>query len=164
MMTDLPRCRQFLEQGITQGLHIGAQVCVSHRGQIVAEFSVGRAREGRPLRPEHRILWMSAGKPLTAIAIAQLWEQGRVAPGDPVAQHIPEFASHAHGPVTSREDFARRLSSSRALVHVWPTRHAHPIDFTGLPVVRLGSANSLPPTTGAPPLSGAILRKTLLEI
>jgi len=75
---------------------------------------------------------------------------------------IAEFAPHAHGIVTSREHFAGLLTSSRVLVHVWPTRHAHPIDFTDRPVLRLGSATAAPPRLTAPPLSGEILRNILL--
>ena len=75
---------------------------------------------------------------------------------------IPKFAPHAHGPVTSRSHLADLLASSRMLVHVWPTRHAHPIDFTGRPVLRLGSANpAAAPRAAAPPLSGEILRRIL---
>ncbi len=78
-------------------------------------------------------------------------------------QTIPEFAPHAHGPVGSRVQFAERLASSRSLVHVWPTRHAHPVDFTGRPVVRLGSSTAPQQTTTASPLSGATLREILGE-
>ena len=75
---------------------------------------------------------------------------------------IAEFAPHAHGPVTSRRHFADVVASSQALVHVWPTRHAHAIDFTGRPVLRLGSANPSVPRGASPALSGEILRKILI--
>jgi len=75
---------------------------------------------------------------------------------------IAEFAPHSHGAVNSREHFADLLASSRMLVHVWPTRHAHPIDFTGRPILRLGSATAASPRVTAPALSGEMLRKILL--
>ena len=78
-------------------------------------------------------------------------------------RQIPDFAPHAHGPVATRAEFAERLASSRSLVHVWPTRHAHPIDFVGRPVVRPGAATAPQQTEKAPPLSGATLREILRE-
>ncbi|MGI8905357.1 MAG: serine hydrolase domain-containing protein [Candidatus Sumerlaeaceae bacterium] len=95
MINELPRCTALLQQGIERGLHIGAQMSVSLQGRVVADFAVGLARDGKPLRTDHRMLWLSAGKPLLAVAIAQLWEQGRLTPEDLVADHIPEFAAHA---------------------------------------------------------------------
>jgi hypothetical protein len=49
---------------------------------------------------------------------------------------IDEFASIASGPVQSRAELQQILSDSVALVHVWPWRHAHPIDAASRPVVR----------------------------
>jgi hypothetical protein len=78
-------------------------------------------------------------------------------------QRIAEFLPNAHGPVASRADFAKRLASSPSLVHVWPTRHAHPVEYTGRPVVRPGIAAAPPHPANASPLSGAILREILRE-
>ena len=68
----LTRVRQVLQAGIEQGLHTGAQVYVSLRGQPVGDFAVGVAR------PDARYPWQSAGKPLAAVAIAQLYERGKL--------------------------------------------------------------------------------------
>ncbi len=38
------------------------------------------------------MLWLSAGKPVTAAAVMQLVERGRVQLDDPVARYVPEFA------------------------------------------------------------------------
>jgi hypothetical protein len=48
---------------------------------------------------------------------------------------IPQFASRAAGAIESREQLARVLAQSRGVVHVWPTRAAHPIDTCGVPVL-----------------------------
>ena len=47
-------------------------------------------------------LWLSAGKPVTAIAIAQQVERGKLAVNDPVAKHLPEFAHGGKEPITLR--------------------------------------------------------------
>jgi len=81
------------------GLHVGAQVCVRLRGETVADYAIGNARAGKPLRPDHRILWLSAGKPLTAVAILKLWEQGLLDLQDPISRHLPEFGTNGKGEV-----------------------------------------------------------------
>jgi hypothetical protein len=49
---------------------------------------------------------------------------------------IGEFAAHWAGEVRDSEDVKAAVSSCAALVHVWPSGWAHPIDFAGRPVVR----------------------------
>jgi CubicO group peptidase (beta-lactamase class C family) len=48
------------------------------------------------------MLWMSSTKPIAAVAVAQLWEQGLLDLDDPVARHIPEFAQRGKDAVTIR--------------------------------------------------------------
>jgi CubicO group peptidase (beta-lactamase class C family) len=107
-MTGLPRTIAEIEAGMAAGLHVGAQVYVSLRGQAVCDAAVGLARTataGRgelPMTPDTITLWLSSGKPLTAAAVAQLWERGLLELDDPVARFIPEFAAHGKGGVTIR--------------------------------------------------------------
>lgn len=93
-INELPGSTALLERGIAEGFHIGAQVCVRYGGKTVADFAVGHARDDLRLRKDHRILWLSAGKPLLAVAIAKLWEHGLLAPEEAVARHLPEFGVH----------------------------------------------------------------------
>ncbi|HWE04025.1 MAG TPA: hypothetical protein VG326_16590 [Tepidisphaeraceae bacterium] len=48
---------------------------------------------------------------------------------------LDSFAVHAIGAVQSREQLRRAADCARALIHVWPARHAHPIESLGKPVV-----------------------------
>ena len=48
------------------------------------------------------MLWMSSVKPVTVIAIAQMWERGLLALDDPVSRHIPEFAANGKSSITIR--------------------------------------------------------------
>lgn len=98
--TTLPQTVERLEQGIRDGLHIGAQLVVLQEDAVRANVAVGEARPGTPLTPEHLMLWLSAGKPVTAVAIAQQLEQGRLSLDDPVAQHIPGFERHGKDGIT----------------------------------------------------------------
>jgi CubicO group peptidase (beta-lactamase class C family) len=83
-----------------RGLHVGAQVCVRYRGELVADYAIGLARGAHPLRTDHRMLWLSAGKPLLAVAICQLVEQGLLGLDDCVSEYIPEFAAHGKSAIT----------------------------------------------------------------
>jgi CubicO group peptidase (beta-lactamase class C family) len=39
------------------------------------------------------MLWYSAGKPVTTVAVLQLWERGKLDLDDPVAGYLPDFAA-----------------------------------------------------------------------
>ena len=65
----LPRTHAVLAEGRDAGLHHGAQVFVSHRGEIVCDAGFGEVRPGEPLTADHLMLWLSSGKPLTTAAV-----------------------------------------------------------------------------------------------
>ena len=83
-------------------LHLGAQLYVSLAGETVIDAGLGEARAGVRMRPDHLMLWMSSTKPVTAIAIGQLWEKGLVALDDKVVRYIPEFGAGNKDPITIR--------------------------------------------------------------
>lgn len=100
--TPLPNVVASIQQGIRDGLHLGAQLYVSLHGNPIADLTLGDGRPGEPLGTDSLMLWMSASKPVAAVAIAQLWEQGKLQLDDPVAAHIPEFAEGGKEAVTIR--------------------------------------------------------------
>ncbi len=51
---------------------------------------------------ETLIVWMSSTKPIAAVAVAQLWERGKLELDDPVVRHIPEFGSNGKEAITIR--------------------------------------------------------------
>ncbi|HVE91484.1 MAG TPA: serine hydrolase domain-containing protein [Actinomycetota bacterium] len=82
--------------------HDGAQLYVSLGGDVVLDEAVGEASPGVPMTPDHITLWFSSGKPLTAVAVARLWEAGLLSLDDRVARFIPEFAAAGKDAVTIR--------------------------------------------------------------
>src|SRR4051794_13059564 len=66
------------EAGIRDRLHLGAQLYVSLGGDVLIDAGFGEAREGVSMTSDTITLWFSAGKPLTAVAIAQLVERGLI--------------------------------------------------------------------------------------
>lgn len=87
----MQRLREILNDGVTQGLQPGAQVYISIEGESVADFAIGTRDGIDPLQTDTPMLWMSAGKPITAIAIAQLVELGELDWDDPVHTLVPGF-------------------------------------------------------------------------
>ena len=82
-----------LEDGIAADWHDCAQAYVSVDGEPMLEVAVGASRPGRTLRTDDVMLWYSAGKPLTTVAVLQLWEQRRLELDDLVAKFIPGWGA-----------------------------------------------------------------------
>ncbi len=104
MKSHFPELIQAIEAGMAIGLHLGAVVHVKHRGEVVADFAVGAGELDpvTPLRVDQRLLWLSAGKPLTALAIGILSDRGRISFDETVANFIPDFARHGKAGITVR--------------------------------------------------------------
>jgi CubicO group peptidase (beta-lactamase class C family) len=91
--------REILVAGIGQGLHLGAQLYVEHRGSII-DFACGEGRPGVPMRTDSIMQWFSSGKPLTAICVAQLYERHDLLLEDEVTRFVPEFAANGKESIT----------------------------------------------------------------
>jgi CubicO group peptidase (beta-lactamase class C family) len=115
----LPQAREAILAGIGAGLHLGAQLYVSLRGELWAQGAAGESRPGEALRPDDLMLWLSSTKPVAAVAIAQLWERGLLELDDPVALHIPEFGAHGKGTITLRH-LLTHTAGIRLLKVGWP--------------------------------------------
>jgi len=114
----LPKTMTAIQRGMESGLHIGAQLYVSLRGEVIADEALGSARDGVPMRRDTLMLWLSAGKPISAVAVAQAWERGLLDLDDPVAKHIPEFAANGKDVVTIRH-ILTHTGGFRALLGHW---------------------------------------------
>jgi CubicO group peptidase (beta-lactamase class C family) len=98
----LPKARAAIERGMAEGLHIGAQLYVSLRGEIISDAAMGESRAGVPMTPDTLMLWLSATKPTIAVCIGQLCEKKLLAWDDPVTRFIPEFAQWGKSAITLR--------------------------------------------------------------
>ncbi len=96
------RLLSLLQEQIHSGLHPGARLYVSREADIVLDFSVGEASKGFPMKHDTSLLWMSAGKPATAVAILQLMEQRKLQLDERVSHYLPEFGTKGKEPITIR--------------------------------------------------------------
>lgn len=118
----------FLRRGIEDGLHYGAQVYVCHGVRNGApgseeprrlDLCLGERAAGLPMTADTLNIWLSATKPVTAVAWALLWERGQVGLDDPVARFVPEFAAHGKGEITLRH-LLTHTGGIRMLSLGWP--------------------------------------------
>ncbi|MSQ08090.1 MAG: class A beta-lactamase-related serine hydrolase [Dehalococcoidia bacterium] len=124
----LPAARDRLTQGMGDGLHTGAQLYVSLRGAPVCDGAVGEAAPGVPVRPDTVFRWLSAGKPVAAVAVAQLAAKGLVGYDRPVAEYVPEFEQNGKRAVTLRHVLTHtggfRSAEPSATLPTWEERVA----------------------------------------
>lgn len=102
----LGRVAALADRYVNEGRLAGAQVQVAHRGKVALRHTVGMADVDtqRPLADDAIYRIYSMTKPITSIALMQLYEQGQVLLEDPVAAYIPEFADpvvHVGGSLTA---------------------------------------------------------------
>lgn len=71
----------------------GAVTLVARRGRVVEYEAVGQAdiEAKRPMTKETLFRLASSSKPVTAVAVLMLMEEGRLKLTDPVSKYIPEF-------------------------------------------------------------------------
>jgi CubicO group peptidase (beta-lactamase class C family) len=73
----------------------GVTILAARRGKVVHFDSYGKANveTGQPLAPDSIFRIASMTKPITGVAMMQLYEQGKWKLDDPVSKHIPQFAA-----------------------------------------------------------------------
>ena len=124
--TSLPRTERAVRDGIDSGLQRGAQIYVSHgasSGDPAAiqrlDLAFGERADGQPMTTDTLNLWLSSTKPVTAVAFALLWQDGKVDLDDTVAHYVPEFAQKGKAGVTLRHVLTH-TGGIRMLSVGWP--------------------------------------------
>ena len=89
-----PRIDQALRQMVDSGRVAGASALVWRNGREAYFNAVGYAdREAKkPMRRDTLVQIWSMTKPVTGVALMQLWEQGRFGLDEPIAKYLPEYA------------------------------------------------------------------------
>ena len=108
-----------LEAGLDKGSYLGGQMFVSQRGTKLLDTSFGEARPGEAMTSAHLPIWFSTGKPIAAIAIAQLWERRLLELDDLVSRFVPEFAAGGKQDVSLRH-LLTHTGGFRMLDLKWP--------------------------------------------
>jgi len=151
MAVDISPVVAILERQRDDDWHDGAQCYVSVRGETVLDVAIGESAAGRELRRDDVMLWYSSGKPLTTVAILQLWEQGKLRLDDRVADFVDGWGAgkerctvrhvltHTGGfPMMGDGSFDRDLSYAETVARI----AAHPANWEP------GTAAAYHPTSG----------------
>jgi CubicO group peptidase (beta-lactamase class C family) len=85
---DLAPVIDLLERRRADGWHEGAQCYISRHGEVLLDATIGESRPGRAIEGDDLMLLYSAGKPMTVVAVLQLWEQGRLGLDDRIGQYV----------------------------------------------------------------------------
>ncbi len=118
--SQLPKTLAVIQNGITRGLHLGVQLFVSRDLQPVVELAIGENQRGEALTSDHILPWLSAGKPITALAVMQLVEEGLLDLDQPVGEVIPEFGQPGKESVTTRH-LLTHTAGIEAVALEWPS-------------------------------------------
>ncbi len=89
----LERVAQMNQRYVDEGKMVGILTAVVRDGKLVHQSAVGTRglNDPRPLAMDDLFRIYSMTKPITAVAIMQLYERGQFHLSDPVAKFIPEF-------------------------------------------------------------------------
>lgn len=95
MRIDKARIDRSLAEMVSSGRAVGVSALIWKDGREVYFGTSGHAdREaGRPMRRDALAQIFSMTKPVTGVALMQLWEQGRFGLDDPLSTYLPEFAA-----------------------------------------------------------------------
>ncbi len=99
-MSDFQHTMATLKSGIDTGLHPGAQIYVSRAGRALLDEAVGAATRTTPMTIDSLCLWMSAGKPIAAVAALQMVARGLIELQTRIDQVIPGFGVNGKSDIT----------------------------------------------------------------
>ncbi len=128
-------CRRYVDSGRIPC----AQVAVARAGTTVYEATYGMAdlAAGEPLRDDAVFRIYSMTKPITSIAVMQLYEQGLILLENPVGRFIPELADPVVWVAGDIEMYDTRPASRQVTVRdllthtsglTYGFQHQHPVD------------------------------------
>lgn len=80
------------EKFLKENAHQGAVVLVARHGKVCYFKAFGKADEGVPMATDAVFRLASMSKVIAAVAVMQLFEQGKIALQDPISTYLPEFA------------------------------------------------------------------------
>jgi CubicO group peptidase (beta-lactamase class C family) len=99
----LTRTRQFLEAELRDGRRVrGAQVCARVGGRAPVELALGDAGLGRTVATDTVFKVYCTTKPVTAVAVAGLVDQGRIDLDEPLSRRLPAYPALGRAGITAR--------------------------------------------------------------
>ena len=90
----LERVDSAVKQLINAGVFPGAVVAIMRKGEIVYKRSFGQrgVNDDRPMPEDGLFRMYSSSKSVTAVAMMQLYERGKIQLFDPISRYVPELS------------------------------------------------------------------------
>jgi len=90
----LEKLTELMEERVTDGTMVGGLGMIARNGRIVYSQTYGQAdREAqRPMEEDAIFRIYSMSKPITAVALMMLYEEGKFFLNDPIGKYLPELA------------------------------------------------------------------------
>ena len=139
--------RTSMESFVKDGSLSGAVTLFSHDGKIVNEEAVGlRDIASKSPMTKDSLFWIaSMTKPMTALAVMMLQDEGKLSIDDPVMKHLPEFKGQMLLKEKTKDQTvlvkpARPITIKDLLTHTSGLVSASPLDADALDVLSLKEA------------------------
>jgi CubicO group peptidase (beta-lactamase class C family) len=87
----LARIDSILAKAVEQQRVKGVVAMIAKNSKVTYYKAFGEMDDGRPMQKDTIFRICSMSKPITAVAVMMLWEQGLFTLDDPIANYIPEF-------------------------------------------------------------------------
>ena len=115
----IAQCRRLIRRAMIEKGIPGAVVAVMKDRQLVWSEGMGYAdvENDVPCKPENSMRIASISKPLTVVALLQLWEKGLIDLDAPVQKYVPEFPEKEH------EGQRVVITTRQLLSHISGIRH-----------------------------------------
>lgn len=135
----IPALRTEFQGYVDRHQTAGTVTLVAHRGKVLSLEAVGwqDLEEKRPMKPDTIFQIASMTKPVTAMAILMLEEEGKLSIEDPVEKHLPEFRgqpliTRKEGSTVTLGKPARPITIRDLLTHTSGLRGSPPPGFGDL--------------------------------
>ncbi len=112
----LERITQWLRDDSQKGTIPGAVVLIVRNGKVAYFESIGALdpQTKAPMRKDAIFRIYSMSKPITAVAVMMLYEQGKITLDEPIAKYIPAFKNMKVGVEAKGEDGKPKLELTEA--------------------------------------------------
>src|SRR5688572_6049435 len=129
----LARIPRQLKTFVEQGVMAGAVTLISRHGKVVSLEAIGyQDREKKmPMRADTIFDIRSVTKPVTAIGIMILMEDGKLALNEPIDKYLPEFATTG-----KTQESMHRITILQLLTHTSGMPNNRPLEIEEITVKR----------------------------
>lgn len=88
-----PATAAAIQDGVSRKLHTGVQIYISRNCAVLLDAGMGEASSGKAMTATTIMPWRSAGKPLTALLLLKVLENGRLSLSTKLSDVLPETSA-----------------------------------------------------------------------